>query len=146
MSAVEGFEEKSLADIAAKDKFSIVDGPFGTQLHASEYEVEGVPVVRVINTSYSGQFLSDNLVFISERKATQLKRSKVVPGDIIVAKTGATIGKSGIFPHNFSYGIIASSCIKLTVDQTIADHRFVEYCIQSTEGVNGLFKVSHFRS
>lgn len=136
MKPMNTLEEKSLADIAAKDKFSIVDGPFGTQLHASEYTIEGVPVVRVVNTSYSGQFIADNLVFISGRKAEQLKRSKVVPGDIIVAKTGATIGKSGIFPNNFSHGIIASSCIKLTVDQTTADNRFVGYLIQTQEGQN----------
>jgi len=136
VKTVESFEEKSLADIAAKQKFSIVDGPFGTQLHASEYKVEGVPVVRVINTSFAGQFNSEKLVFISKKKAEQLKRSKVVPGDIIIAKTGATIGKSGIFPNNFSHGIIASSCIKLTVDQKTADHRFVGYLIQSWEGQN----------
>ncbi len=134
MNTTSPFEERSLADIAAKSKFAIVDGPFGTQLHASEYTAEGVPVVRVINTSYSGRFLSEQLVFIPNDKAEQLKRSRVIPGDVIVAKTGATIGKSGIFPDEFDQGIIASSCIKLTVDEEAADNEFVGYLLQSTEG------------
>jgi type I restriction enzyme S subunit len=126
--------QKTLLDIASKDRFAIVDGPFGTQLHASEYTEEGVPVVRVVNTSYSGKFLNENIVFISETKAEKLRRSKVAPGDIIVAKTGATIGKSAIFPEYYPSGIIASSCVKLTVDKSIADSRFVAYLIQSHDG------------
>ena len=128
------FASKRLDEISADNRFAIVDGPFGTQLHASEYIDEGVPVVRVVNTSFEGRFLSEKLVFISERKAKQLKRSRVVPGDIIVAKTGATIGKSGVFPSNWDDGIIASSCIKMTVDPSKVDNRFVGYLIQSSDG------------
>lgn len=127
---------KTLLDIASKDRFAIVDGPFGTQLHASEYTEDGVPVIRVVNTSYSGRFLNENIVFVSATKAEQLRRSKVVPGDIVVAKTGATIGKSGIFPDCYTSGIIASSCIKLAVDESVADKQFVAYLIQSHDGQN----------
>ncbi len=119
------FESKKLADIASNDRFAIVDGPFGTQLHANEYVDEGTPLVRVTNTSFQGKFLQDKLVFITEKKAQQLERSKVIPGDIVVAKTGATIGKSGVFPSIWTNGIIASSCIKITVDAAKADNLFV---------------------
>ncbi|MBO3463378.1 restriction endonuclease subunit S [Aetokthonos hydrillicola Thurmond2011] len=132
----QNFENKCLRDIASKNKFSIVDGPFGTQLHASEYQEEGIPVVRVVNTTYEGRFDSRKLVFISLKKANSLKRSEVKPGDIVIAKTGATIGKSGIFPDTFKRGIIASSCIKISVDTEIADCRYVNYLIQSHEGQN----------
>ena len=127
-------ESKKLADIASNDRFAIVDGPFGTQLHANEYVDEGIPLVRVTNTSFEGKFVQDKLVFITEKKAKQLERSKVIPGDIVVAKTGATIGKSSIFPSIWSKGIIASSCIKITVDAAKADNLFVGYLVQSYEG------------
>lgn len=128
------WEDKSLQDIAAKKKFAIVDGPFGTQLHASEYQEDGVPVIRVVNTSYQSRFDDNELVFISEKKADVLRRSEVVPNDIIIAKTGATIGKSCIFPVAYSRGIIASSCIKLSVDPKKDDYRFVARLIESFEG------------
>ncbi len=131
----EPFKAYSLSEIASCERYAIVDGPFGTQLHATEYTIDGgVPVVRVANTSYEGRFLRDTLVFITERKARILKRSAVKPGDVIVAKTGATIGKSAIFPSDWAEGIIASSCIKITVDTVKADNRFVAYLIQSNEG------------
>jgi len=73
----EVMEIKHLVDRTIK--FPIVDGPFGTQLHMDEYTSEGIPVIRVINLSYEGEFISDNLVFISEEKFNQLKRSAVKP-------------------------------------------------------------------
>lgn len=123
-----------LADIKAGKKFSIVDGPFGTQLHSNEYVDSGVPVVRVNNLSFDGRFLPDGLVYISEEKLNQLSRSAVYPGDIVVAKTGATIGKLAIFPDTYSHGLVASSCMKLTVDEGKADTRYVFYFLMSVRG------------
>lgn len=123
------WREYSFSEIAKKDKFAIVDGPFGTQLHSDEYTETGVPLVRIENLSFSGKFSPENLVFISEKKANQLNRSRVVPGDLIIAKTGATIGKSGVFPKTFIDGIIASSCLKVSCDPNIVDPKLILYMI-----------------
>jgi len=60
----EGWKRVKLGEIAENRKFAIVDGPFGTQLHSNEY-VEGgeIPVIRVINLSFEGKFIDENLVF-----------------------------------------------------------------------------------
>jgi hypothetical protein len=36
-----------LEDVVTEEKFAIVDGPFGTQLHISDFVTEGVPVVGI---------------------------------------------------------------------------------------------------
>jgi hypothetical protein len=118
---ISSWQEYSFSEIAKKDKFAIVDGPFGTQLHSDEYTETGIPLVRIENLSYSGKFSPENLVFISEKKAKQLNRSRVVPDDLIIAKTGATIGKSGMFPNMVNNGIIASSCMKVSCDPNKVD-------------------------
>jgi len=123
------WREYSFSEIAKKDKFAIVDGPFGTQLHSDEYTETGIPLVRIENLSFSGKFSPENLVFISEKKANQLNRSRVVPGDLIIAKTGATIGKSGMFPKTFTDGIIASSCMKVSCDPKKVDPKLILYMI-----------------
>jgi type I restriction enzyme S subunit len=126
-------ETKSLDDVSDKtNRFAIVDGPFGTQLRADEYVPEGVPLVRVTNLSFDGRFNADDLVFITEQKAKTLKRSELRKDDIIIAKTGATIGKSALFP--FTRGVIASSCLKATVDKTQVDPTYILYRIASPEG------------
>ncbi|MDI3519099.1 MAG: type restriction enzyme subunit [Caldanaerobacter sp.] len=133
----DGWKKVKLEEIAENTKFSIVDGPFGTQLHADEYVEDGeVPVIRVINLSYEGKFIKNDLVFISKDKANKLIRSRVIPGDIIIAKTGATIGKCGIFPPVFSEGIIASSCMKISLDKNKASNVFILYWLTSRYGQN----------
>ena len=113
------WEVVKLKEIAARSKFSIVDGPFGTQLHSSEYVSEGVPLIRVNNINKDGSFNSSEIVYITEKTFEKLKRSAVYPGDIILAKTGATIGKVCIFLNKFEKGLIASSCAKISIDETI---------------------------
>jgi len=44
---LEGWKEVELGEILEDKKFAVVDGPFGTQLHASEYVSEGAPVIRI---------------------------------------------------------------------------------------------------
>ena len=123
-----------LAEIAANKKFAIVDGPFGTQLHSNEYIDKSIPVIRISNLSYDVNFSSSDLVFISEKKYKELERSSVFPGDIIVAKTGATIGKIAIFPDKYEKGIIASSCIKVSLDSQRANPKFIAFLLSSSEG------------
>jgi len=130
----EGWVSRKLSTITQNKKFAIVDGPFGTQLHADEYVDEGVPVIRVINLSFEGKFIDKNLVHVTENKSIELKRSQVNPEDIIIAKTGATIGKSGMFPDKYEKGIIASSCLKLSVDKNRANSQFILYKICSESG------------
>ena len=135
MVKMEKWWKSSLDEISDKKKnFPIVDGPFGTQLHADEYVTDGIPLIRVINLSYSGKFNEENLAFITEEKFTKLRRSEVEPDDIIVAKTGATIGKCGLLPRKFKKGIIASSCLKISTDKEKACPKYLLYLIASPEG------------
>ena len=122
-----------IKDIVADKKYAVVDGPFGTQLHASEYVEEGVPVIRVKNIGW-GPFINKDLKFITEEKASEIDRSSVFPGDIIIAKTGATIGKTCVFPDIFEKAIIASSCAKISLDHTKAISDYVYRFLLSPHG------------
>ena len=136
-----GWIKSQLCNLAADKPFAIVDGPFGTQLHHDEYVSDGVPVVRIVNLSYDGRFLNDDLVFITERKAEELSRSTVNQHDIIIAKTGATIGKLGMFPVSYERGIIASSCLKITPNPNLINPKYLLHLLTSEYGqraiVNG---------
>ena len=66
---------------------SIQTGPFGSQLHASEYVLGGTPV---INPSHmrDGQVCFDPAVSVDSSKAEQLKRHSLQAGDIVAARRG----------------------------------------------------------
>lgn len=102
-----------LKDVVAQEKNAIVDGPFGSAINTKDYVDEGVPLVRITNLN-NGYVNKNDIVYITEEHAEKIKRSKIRINDIIVAKTGATVGKCAI-NKDIDYGILSSSCIKATI-------------------------------
>ena len=66
---------------------SIQTGPFGSQLHVSDYVSEGIPV---INPSHmrNGGLVPDSSISITQQKADELSRHKLRPHDIVMARRG----------------------------------------------------------
>lgn len=126
-----GWNILKLKYLKSDKKFSIVDGPFGSQIHADEYVNEGVPFIRGVNIDYNGNFFKDNLMYISEKKYKELKRSAVVENDLIIGKTGS-VGKIGVF-HGFEKGIISPNCLKLTLKKELCVD-FIKYYLISDVG------------
>ena len=75
------------------DLFNAVQtGPFGSQLLKTEFVKSGVPVIAVGNLTGLG-FTTDKLYFITSEKAAALARYDVQAGDVLFARSGATLGK-----------------------------------------------------
>jgi len=72
-------------------------GPFGAQLHKSEFAEDGIPVLNVGNVWPDGLRL-DYLDHVTEEKAHQLKRYSIKTGDLLFARSGATLGKVCLVP------------------------------------------------
>jgi len=131
-----GWELKTLEEIVV-DEYGLVDGPFGSNLRASEYTEFGVPVIRGSNLSLGTSYFVDNeFVFVSEAKAEELARSNCFAEDIVFTKKG-TLGQTGIIPknHYFEKFVLSSNQMKMTVDKSIADPYFVYYYVSSSASV-----------
>jgi len=84
--------------VLGDDPFNTVQtGPFGAQLHNTEFTATGVPVIAVGNLTGTG-FRSKGLYFVSAAKAKQLSRYDVWAGDLLFARSGATLGKVCVAP------------------------------------------------
>jgi len=94
------FKIKTLGEIG-----SVFDGPFGSNLKNEEYVKKGIPLLRVQNIK-EGKLFIDNVVFISESKNKELKRSEVNYGDIVITKTG-WLGNATIIPKGIKANIRA---------------------------------------
>lgn len=109
-------------------KNAIVDGPFGASINIRvDYITDGdIPVIRTKNVR-PFEFIEDDLKFISREKFETIKRSKVVPGDIILTKVG-TIGNICIFPRSFEEAILSTtgSC-KITPDVSKVDRMYLAH-------------------
>jgi type I restriction enzyme S subunit len=112
-------------EIGENEKYAIVDGPFGSHLKISDYVDDGeYPVISITNIDKGFQL--KNLRYINQAKFETIKRSAVKPGDIIMAKIGATYGKCGYYPDWMPVGIISANLLKITASNLLAK-RFVYY-------------------
>jgi type I restriction enzyme S subunit len=127
----EGWVEALLTEISAEAKFSIVDGPFGSDLKLSDY-VDGGAVPVLTTRNLTGTYDPASVRFISLKKFQQLQRSKVVGGDILIAKIGS-VGRCSIYPDNAPTAIIPANLCKITVSPAVVYNRFLYWQIRGDE-------------
>ena len=72
--------------------YPVGDGDHGS-IKPEMYQEDGVPYIRVQNLSWHGKLNLKKVVYISKEVQIANKKSILKPGDILIAKTGATIGK-----------------------------------------------------
>ena len=114
--------------VKASVPYAFVGGPFGSNLTVRDYVEAGVPVIRGNNLPPDTSFRDDDFVFVSEKKADDLRSNTASPGDLVFTQRG-TLGQVGVIPSQarFERYIISQSQMKLTVDPEVADVRFVYY-------------------
>jgi restriction endonuclease S subunit len=79
----------------------IVDGPFGSAIKSDDYVEDGIPFIRVADvTRGEGTIKTKEMIYISYEAHQKINRSKVVPGDVVIAKTGATMGAASVIPES----------------------------------------------
>lgn len=110
--------------------YQVGDGDHGS-IKPEMYQDSGIPYIRVQNLSWSGRLLLDNVVFISEDVQRNNLKSKLIPNDILIAKTGATVGKLGLITSEIAEANTTSSVGKLTVDTKRFDAKYILYSFQS---------------
>src|SRR5512136_2199601 len=74
-------------DLVDRGEAEVKTGPFGTQLHASDYVEAGTPVINARNIGF-GDIRTDKLEFISEATVQRLSSHLLEPGDIVFGRKG----------------------------------------------------------
>jgi type I restriction enzyme, S subunit len=122
--------------IKADSRYSLVGGPFGSNLTTRHYVDEGVPVIRGVNLPDDRSFVDDEFVFVRDEKADELLPNNAFPGDIVFTQRG-TLGQVGIIPQEarFPRYVISQSQMKLTADPDKAEAKFVYYFFRAPSTV-----------
>ena len=77
------WRQTTLGDICEK----IQTGPFGSQLHKSDYVAEGIPSIMPVNIR-DNRITTDGIARISEEDAERLSRYLVKSGDVVYSRRG----------------------------------------------------------
>lgn len=124
------FDELKLEDLAAPTKNAMVGGPFGSNLVSADYQPSGVPVIRGQNMGEV--WVQGPFAYVSTAKAESLAQNKARPGDLVFTQRG-TLGQVALVPPGpFEEYVVSQSQMKLTVDASKADPRFLYYLFKSS--------------
>lgn len=107
---------------------NIQTGPFGSQLHQSDYVDTGVPVIMpkdIIN----GKICDDTIARISSDLSCKLLKYQVEFEDIIYPRRG-DISKCAIVDKNQKGWFCGTGCLKISIDKSLAKSKFIYYELQ----------------
>ncbi len=136
----ESWEVVELLKVCEDNKRAIVDGPFGSNLKTIHFREEGIPVIQS-NFVTSGKFNAKEYVYVDEDKFNSEIRSKVIGGDIVMAKIGANCGTSAIIPLEHPNALLSGNSIKISVDQNKASTVFIDFIFKSMYSRNKLVEL-----
>lgn len=105
------WEQKVLGDIST----SIQTGPFGSQLHQSDYSDEGIPVVMPKDL-IRGMVSEESIAQISKEHVERLSKHKIKAGDILYSRRG-DVGKCAFASEREIGWICGTGCLKVSVDR-----------------------------
>jgi type I restriction enzyme S subunit len=93
-----GWEISSLAELLPDHRECVITGPFGTNLHASDYREEGTPLI-LVNSVMNGRINEDGLPLVGNHKLAELRRYVLEVGDIVVTRVGVVGNSAYIHPR-----------------------------------------------
>lgn len=119
------WECQRLGLILAKSGGYLQTGPFGSQLHAAEYQDDGFPVVMPQDIN-DGLIQTTSIARISESRAASLARHRLKPGDIIIARRGE-LSRAAAVGHAEVEWICGTGCFLLRLGRTDLNHYFFSH-------------------
>jgi len=100
-------------------------GPFGSQLHAHEYQTEGIPVVMPQDIK-EGKIGTDTIARISEKRVVSLAKHQLKIGDIIIARRGELSRAAAVSEREQGW-LCGTGCFLLRLGRTDLNHFFFSH-------------------
>ncbi len=114
----------------------IQTGPFGSQLHQSDYRDEGVPVIMP-KDMLEGRISTLSIARISKEHVERLNQHKVKSGDIIYSRRG-DVGKCALITNKEEGWLCGTGCLKVTLNPNKIIPKFAFYQLQRKESIGWL--------
>lgn len=123
------WSKTTLGKIISEGNGKFQTGPFGSQLHASDYVKDGIPCIMPANMK-NNRVDIDNIARISEKDAKRLSKHIVKKGDILYSRRGDITLKALITDKEVGY-FCGTGCLLIRAGDKI-DSEFLTYLL-STE-------------
>ena len=121
------WKEYKLGEIA-----DVQTGPFGSQLHQSDYVDVGIPSIMPVNIGNRMDISMDKIVCITEEDAMRLSRYRVEEGDIVYSRRG-DVEKCAYIKKEENGWLCGTGCLRIRIDSKKADSKFIAYYLSTDD-------------
>ena len=115
----------TLGELCKADGGSIQTGPFGSQLHASDYVPVGIPSIMPVNIG-DNRLVEEGIARITEADAERLSKHRVKAGDIIYSRRGDVERRALVREHEEGW-LCGTGCLKVRFGAGAVDSRYASY-------------------
>ena len=114
----------TLGSICKQQGGTIQTGPFGSQLHASDYDYSGTPVIMPLNLA-NGIVETSGIARVSQGHVERLSRHCLVPGDIVFSRRG-DVTRFALITERERGWLCGTGCLKVSAGTpTLATANFI---------------------
>ena len=132
-----GWEIRTLGEVVDEAGGTIRTGPFGSQLHQSDYQQEGVPVVMPKDI-IAGRVSEDGIARIGEGDVERLAQHCLLEGDIVYGRRG-DIGRHALIGVRETGWLCGTGCLRISLGNAPLTPLFLHYYLDQ-ENVVGWIK------
>jgi type I restriction enzyme, S subunit len=126
--------QSTLGQVCDEVNGLIQTGPFGSQLHQSDYTEHGVPVVMPKDI-VGGRITSETVARVSVDHVDRLSRHKLNSGDIIYGRRG-DIGRQALIRSDQAGWICGTGCLRISLGESNLDPLFLHYYLSQDEVIS----------
>lgn len=108
----------SLGSLLRKSRGALQSGPFGSQLHNSDFVESGPVLVVGIDNVLDGEFSTGRNRRITQAKYEELRKFTLEPGDVLITIMGS-VGRTCVFPGLDCTAICTKHVYRIQVDERL---------------------------
>ena len=116
---------KSPLDVLCVPDSGVQTGPFGSQLHASDYIEYGTPIITVEHLG-ENRIIHNNLPRITDEDKNRLARYTLITGDIVFSRVGSVDRRAIVHPEEDGW-LFSGRCLRVRPDRKKIDPGFLSW-------------------
>jgi type I restriction enzyme S subunit len=116
---------RTLGEICDEVGGIIRTGPFGSQLHESDYREEGTPVIMPKDI-VEGKVSAESIARIGEEDVARLSQHALKRGEIVYGRRG-DIGRRALITEREAGWLCGTGCLRVSLGETVLDPQFLFY-------------------
>lgn len=117
--------EETLGEICDRVDGVIRTGPFGSQLHASDYVPNGIPVIMPKNIA-DGRVSTEDIARVRPEDAVRLSQHVLQEGDIVYARRG-DIGRHALITKREEGWLCGTGCLRVKLGDQVIYPEYLHY-------------------